>query len=48
MADAVTRAAEAIVEMAAQAGRTIRLDDARKRIWAIQLKHSEFMLVQAD
>ena len=41
MADAVAQAAEAIVQMAAQAGRTISLDDARKQICAIQLKHSE-------
>ena len=48
MADAVAQAAEAIVQMAAQAGRTISLDDARKQICAIQLKRSELTLVQTD
>jgi len=48
MADAVAQAAEAIVQMAAQAGRTISLDDARKQICAIQLKHSELTLVQTE
>jgi len=48
MADAVAQAAEAIVQMAAKAGRTISLDDARKQICAIQLKHSELTLVQTE
>jgi hypothetical protein len=34
--------------MAAQAGRTISLDEARRQIWAIQLKHSESTVLQTD
>src|SRR5262249_31588651 len=41
MADSVARAAELIVEMAAQAGRTITLEEATKTIHQIQIRQSQ-------
>ena len=49
MADVVAGAAQAVVELAAQASRTISFDEARNQIWAaIQMTQSEFTLVQTD
>ena len=44
MADAVARAAQAIVDLAAQAGRTITLEEAANQVRAVQLKHSQLTL----
>ena len=48
MADAVTRAAEAIVEMAAQAGRTITLEEATKKIHQIQIRQSQLTVTTIE
>jgi len=44
MADAVAQAAHAVVDLAAQAGRTVSLEEAANKVRAIQLKHTQLTL----
>jgi hypothetical protein len=48
LADAVARAAQAIVDLAAQAGRTITIEEATRRVHAVQLKHCELTLTVVE
>ena len=48
MADAVAQAAQAIVDLAAQAGRTITLEEAANQVRAVQLRHSQLTLTDVE
>ena len=48
MADAVAQAAQAIVDLAAQAGRMITLEEAANQVRAVQLKHSQLTLTVVE